>query len=301
MIFLNNRLVPKSRALISVFDHGFLYGDGIYETLRVYNGIVFKLDEHINRLHRSASMIGLTVPLSAEKIKRALYKTIASNRCREALVRITVSRGAGPLGLDPSLCPKQTFVIFVNRFRNYPSQYYSKGIKVSIVNTRRNYGPALDPGIKSLNFLNNVLAKIEANESSSHEALMMNYRGYMAEGTISNVFFINKKGVLCTPALKVGILDGITRGMILNIAGELGLKKKEGYFRRSEIYNANEIFITNTSMEVMPVTRVDKIKIGNRTGDLTSMIARKYKEKVAAYIEAESGMNRNRRNYRMDK
>ncbi len=288
MIYLNNKLVPKNKALISVFDHGFLYGDGIYETLRVYKGIIFKLEEHVDRLFRSAEMIGLTVPKSSRDIKKAVYKTIASNRQNEAVVRITISRGTGPLGLDPALCPKPTFVIMSNQFYNYPSEYYAKGVNVSVVNTRRNYGPALDPRIKSLNFLNNVLAKIEAKESSSYEAVMMNYQGYLAEGTVSNLFFINSKGVLCTPALKVGILDGITRGVILDAAEELKIKTKEGYFRRKDIYNATEVFITNTSMEVMPVTLVDNIRIGRKAGTHTGLIGLKYKEKVLHYIEANS-------------
>lgn len=244
------------------------------------------MDEHIDRLYRSADMIGLTIPKKPEEIKKAVYNTIASNRQKEAVVRITISRGAGPLGLDPSLCLKPTFVIISNRFHHYPSEYYSKGVKVSIVNTRRNYGPALDPRIKSLNFLNNVLAKIEAKNSGSYEALMLNYQGYLAEGTISNVFFINKKDMLCTPAIKVGILDGITRGMILDIAGELGLKSREGCFRRKDIYNAREVFITNTSMEVMPVTRIDAVRIRGNAGRLTAMIHNKYQEKVSEYIEA---------------
>lgn len=286
MIFLNNKLVPKKKALISVFDHGFLYGDGIYETLRVYKGIIFKIDEHIDRLYRSAEMIGLTIPKKPDEITKAVYETIAANRQKEAVVRITISRGPGALGLDPSLCPKPTFVIISNRFRHYPAEYYSMGVKVSIVNTRRNYGPALDPRIKSLNFLNNVLAKIEAKNSKSYEALMLNYQGYLAEGTISNVFFVNKKGILCTPAIKVGILEGITRGMILDIAGELGLKSREGCFRRSDMYHAREVFITNTSMEVMPVTRIDAVRIRGKAGRVTAMIHDKYREKVSEYIEA---------------
>lgn len=284
MIYLNNKLVPENKALISVFDHGFLYGDGIYETLRIYKGVIFKLEEHVHRLFRSAEMIGLKIPKSAKEITKAVYKTVMSNRQSEAVVRITISRGTGPLGLDPSLCTIPTFVIMSHAFRNYPAKYYEKGVPVSIVNTRRNYGPALDPRIKSLNFLNNVLAKIEAKGNASHEALMMNYQGYVAEGTVSNVFFINRNGVLCTPGLKVGILDGITRGIILNIAGELKIKTKEGCFRRNDLYNAEEVFITNTSMEVMPVTCVDDIRIGSKAGNLTGLIHIKYKEKVAEYI-----------------
>jgi branched-chain amino acid aminotransferase len=162
MIFLNNKLVRRDRAVISVFDHGFLYGDGIYETLRAYNGIVFKLDEHIQRLYRSASLIQLNVRKDADAIKKAVYQTLQANRLREAVIRVTVSRGAGPAGLDPELCKKPTFVIFASKFREYPGQLYQNGVPVAIVKTRRNIISALNPQIKSLNFLNNVLAKIEA-------------------------------------------------------------------------------------------------------------------------------------------
>ena len=191
MIYLNNKVVPKDRALISVFDHGFLYGDGIYETLRAYKGFVFKLDEHIERLFRSALLIDLTIPFSAEKIKTAVYKTMEANRLKEAVIRITISRGAGPTGLDPDLCAKPTFVVMASKFKEYPKQYYEKGVKIAIVDTRRNYREALNPQIKSLNFLNNILAKIESKKQGAFEAVMCNYRGYIAEGTISNIFFVS--------------------------------------------------------------------------------------------------------------
>jgi branched-chain amino acid aminotransferase len=180
MIFLNNKLVPKDRAVISVYDHGFLYGDGIYETLRAYNGVVFMFDEHIERLFRSASLIQLALHKDAGAIKKAVYHTLHANRLREAVIRITVSRGTGPVGLDPGLCRKPTFVIFASKFREYPGQYYQNGVPVSIVKTRRNIISALDPQIKSLNFLNNVLAKMEAKHENAFEALMLNYRGYLA-------------------------------------------------------------------------------------------------------------------------
>ncbi len=284
MLYLNNKLVPKNKALISVFDHGFLYGDGIYETLRAYKGIVFTIDEHIDRLFRSASMIGLTIPKGHDEIKEAVYETIRANKHNDAYIRITISRGAGPIGLDPDLCLQPTFVITSNEFKEYPKQYYQKGVKIALVITRRNFKGALDPKIKSLNFLNNILAKIEAKERAAYEAIMLNYKDYIAEGTITNIFFV-KDHILCTPAIDVGILDGITRRIILNIARELKIKTKEGKFKREDLYQAQEVFISNTTMELMPVTEVDNVRIGTRAGEVTKMLHKTYKKKVADYIK----------------
>lgn len=283
MIFLNNKLVRKDRAVISVFDHGFLYGDGIYETLRAYNGIVFKLDEHIQRLYRSASLIQLAVQKDADAIKKAVYQTLRANRLREAVIRVTVSRGAGPAGLDPELCKKPTFVIFTSKFREYPGQFYQNGVPVSIVKTRRNSISALNPQIKSLNFLNNVLAKIEAKRENAFEALMLNYRGYLAEGTVSNVFFL-KDGILFTPGLAAGILGGITRKAILDIARKCGFKINQGKFRKTAIYGADEVFLSNTTMEVMPVSRIDNVRIAAEAGKTTNVFRQAYKQMVTDYI-----------------
>ncbi|RJQ14194.1 MAG: branched-chain-amino-acid transaminase [Nitrospiraceae bacterium] len=281
MLYLNDKLVPEIKALISVFDHGFLYGDGIYETMRAYKGVVFKIDEHIGRLFRSASMIGLEIPKGPEEIREAVYETMRANNQKEAVIRITVSRGAGPVGLDPELCPKPTFVIFSGEFREYPKQYYRKGVKIAIVNTRRNFRGALDPQIKSLNFLNNILAKIEAKKRGAYEAVMLNYRGLIAEGTITNIFFV-RDHVLCTPAISTGILDGITRRTILDIARESGIEISEGRFRKEEIYRAEEAFISNTTMEVMPVAAIDDVKIG--PGKITKALHQGYRKKVAVYL-----------------
>jgi len=283
MLYLNNKLVPEDKAFISVFDHGFLYGDGIYETLRAYKGCVFMIDEHIERLFRSASMIGLALPKGHDEIKKAVYQTIKANHHKEAYVRITVSRGTGPLGLDPALCPEPTFVIISKEFKDYPRSYYQKGVNIAIVNTRRNYRKALDPKIKSLNFLNNILAKIEAKERGAYEAVMLNHRGYIAEGTISNVFFVKDK-VLCTPATGVGILDGITRRIILDAAAELGIRVKEGRFRPEDVYSADEVFISNTTMEVMPVAEVDDIKTPSKFM-VTKLLHKAYRKKVVEYIK----------------
>ena len=283
MIYLNNKIVRKNKALISVFDHGFLYGDGIYETLMAYKSIVFKLDEHLDRLFRSASMIGLSIPQKSSVLKKAVYETVAANRQKDAVIRISVSRGEGPTGLDPALCSKPTLVIMSSPFKDYPQRYYRKGVKVAIVKTRRNYYKAVDPRIKSLYFLNNILAKREAIEKNAYEALMLNYRGYIAEGTITNVFFV-KDGALYTPDVGTGILDGITRKIILNIAKELRKKVIEGKFRPGDIYKADEVFISNTTMEAMPVAEVDNIKITESPGKITKMIHKAYKKKVAEYI-----------------
>lgn len=284
MIYLNNKLVPDNKASISVFDHGFLYGDGIYETLRAYKGVVFKLDEHIDRLFQSASIIGLAIPKKPDALKEAVYTTLRAGRQKEAVIRISISRGKGPPGLDPALCPKPTLVIMSIKFRNYPRQYYSKGIKLAIANTRRNYMRAIDPRVKSLNFLNNILAKREAIEKKAHEAVMLNYRGYIAEGTVSNVFFV-KDGVLCTPDVRVGILDGITRRIILHIAKELNVELYEGKFKKEDIYTAQEIFISNTTMEVMPVSYIDDIKVAGSPGKYTKMLHTAYKEHVRTYVK----------------
>jgi len=284
VIYLNNKLVPESKAMVSVFDHGFMYGDGIYETLRAYKGIVFKVDEHIERLFRSASMIGLKIPKTPDAIKKAIYKTIRTNRHNEAYIRLSISRGPGPIGLDPELCPKPTLVIISNAFKEYPRRYYQRGVKIAIVNVRRNFKDALNPKIKSLNFLNNILAKIEAKNRGAYEAIMLNYRGYVAEGTITNIFFV-KNNVLCTPAVDVGILDGITRRLILDTAKKLKIKTREGRFNRRDVHSAQEVFISNTTMEIMPVTMVDNIKIGTKTGKTTRMLHLAYKKQVAEYIK----------------
>ncbi|MBI5740451.1 MAG: aminotransferase class IV [Nitrospirae bacterium] len=282
MIYLNTGIVPKNKALIPVFDHGFLYGDGIYETMRAYKGVVFRLEEHIERLFRSAAMISLKIPKAPGEIKQAVYETIKANGHMEAVIRLTVSRGAGPIGLDPGLCPVPTFVIISGEFRKYPVRHYRNGVKIAIVNTRRNFRGALDPRIKSLNFLNGILAKIEAKNRGAFEAVMLDYRGYLAEGSISNIFFV-KDGTLCTPSVEVGILDGITRKIIIDCAKEAGIKVVEGRFRKEDVYNAEEVFISNTTMEVMPAAEVDEVKMPAQ-GEMARALHKAYKRKVAEYI-----------------
>src|SRR3990172_6243324 len=266
MLYFNGEIVEK--AMVSVYDHGFLYGDGIYETLRVYNGVVFKLREHLDRLFRSASRIKLNIGKTYDELEDGVYAVLKANRLREAYIRITISRGYGPIGLDPALCKQPTIAIIPVAFEGHPQEYYENGVQIIFTNTRRNYKQALDPMIKSLNFLNNILAKIEAIEADAYEAVMLNYQNFVAEGTICNIFFI-KNSTLYTPSLDVGILDGITRTTIMQLAVKLGMQVEEGHYTKEDVYGADEVFISSTTMEVMPVRQVDSKHFEKVPGRLT--------------------------------
>jgi branched-chain amino acid aminotransferase len=280
-IYLNGKIVPAKEAVVSVFDHGFLYGDGIYETIRVYDRVIFMLEEHLGRLYRSASMLGLTLPFEIDSLKISIYETLIANALRNAYIRLTVSRGHGPIGLDPDLCPEPTTVIIAQELKEYPRAFYEKGINLIITETRRNIKEAINPKIKSLNFLNNILAKLEAKKRDAYESIMLNAYGKLAEGSISNVFFY-KDGVLCTPSLECGILDGITRGLVIELATREDLKIKEGEFTKEDIYSAAEVFITNTTLEVMPVSKVDDQVYA--VGNITKLLHKAYRKEVNAYV-----------------
>ncbi|GAB4389225.1 MAG: branched-chain-amino-acid transaminase [Thermodesulfovibrionales bacterium] len=280
-VYLNDRTVPRAEATVSVFDHGFLYGDGVYETLRVYDGVAFMLEEHIARLQRSAALTGLDLGRPSDAIKLAMYETLTVNDFRNAYVRIMATRGFGPPGIDPDLCKEPTFVIIAEEFKPYPRAFYESGVKVIIPRTRRNHPDALNPRIKSLNFLNNILAKIEAKQAEAYEALMLNSAGRLAEGTITNVFFM-KGGVLCTPSVECGILDGITRGIVLDLAVRDGVTVREGEFTPEDIYAAEEVFITNTTLEVMPVSKVDDREY--EVGDTARLLLKSYRQEVKAHV-----------------
>jgi branched-chain amino acid aminotransferase len=285
-IYMNHGLVPKPEAVVSVFDHGFLYGDGVYETMRAYEGVLFMLDNHLSRLFRSASMIRLSIPKDRDQIKVALYETLKANSLRNAFVRLTVSRGQGPIGLDPDLCGEPTFIIIAEQMKDYPRSYYEHGIRTIIAETSRNAKEAINPQIKSLNFLNNILAKIEAKERDAYESLMLNTHGHLTEGTISNVFLF-KDRVLCTPSLSCGILDGITRDVVLDLAVREGLHVKEGEFSKEDLYRAQEVFITNSTTEVMPVSTVDEVQFP--VGEVTELLHHAYQEEVRAYVSRTKG------------
>jgi len=268
-VYLNDKFVPQEEAVVSVFDHGFLYGDGVYETLRAYRGRVFQLAEHLARLERSASRIQLHLPVSLERLTDLVRESLSRNQLQEAYLRITVSRGAGEIGLDPALCKSPTLVIIAKPFQPYPESLYADGVSVIVAKTRRNLPEALPPQVKSLNFLNNILAKMEAKAAGAHEALMLNHQDELTEGTTSNMFVV-QRGRVRTPAVECGILNGITRGLVLQLASELGIPSEETRLTVDDLLRADECFLTNTTQEVLPVTRVNGTMIGNgRPGEIT--------------------------------
>lgn len=284
LAYVNGHFVPRDEAQVSVYDHGYLYGDGIYETMRAYGGNIFLLSRHLSRLKLSADAISLSLPLPLEKIGSALIETLTVNKLREAYIRIQISRGPGEIGLDPALCPTPTMVILVKPFKDYPAELYENGVAVAVVKTRRNHPLAQDPAIKSTNFLNNILAKIESLKAGAYEGIMLNWKGYVAEGTISNIFTV-KKGVLHTPHLDTGILEGITRDLVLLLAKRNKVRVQETLMRTSDLYRADECFITNTTLEIMPVSSVDGNKVGSgMPGSVTKTLINAYRNEVQRHV-----------------
>lgn len=280
LVYMNGHFLPREEARVSVFDHGYLYGDGIYETLRSYDGKIFLLNRHLARLRQSAELISLTLPLPLDKISDALKEALTVNKLQNAYLRIQISRGPGEIGLDPALCPAPTMVIVTRPFHDYPQDLYEKGVAVALVATRRNHPLALPPAIKSTNFLNNILAKIESLQAGAYEGILLNWKGYVAEGTISNIFTV-RKGVLSTPSLETGILEGVTRDLVLHLARTAGIRTREALLRPKNLLQADECFLTNTTVEVMPVTTVDSTVIGAGTpGPVTRALMQAYRAEV---------------------
>ena len=263
-VYLGGELVDKADAKVSVFDHGFLYGDGVFEGIRVYGGRGFLLDEHIKRLYESALAIRLTIPLSPEEMVEAVNRTVAANDIKEGYVRLVVSREAGTLGLDIRRTSNPMVVIIADTISLYPPEMYRDGLKLITASTIRNHAGALSPRIKSLNYLNNILAKIEATDTGCIEALMLNAQGEVAECTGDNIFIV-KDGVLKTPPPDAGILEGITRGAVIGLAKKSGLPVQEVSMVRHDIYVADECFLTGTAAEVIPVVSLDGRTIGGGT------------------------------------
>ena len=279
-IFLNDRFVQKDQALISVFDHGFLYGAGVFETLRAYGKRIYLLDRHLARLHRSCDLIGLIPSIPEEKLASLLAETLHRNNLVDALLRITISRGAGPPGLDSLPDAQPTTVIFARPLPNFPPDLWNHGVRLVVVGIRRNLPSALPPEIKSLNYLNNILAKQEATQAQAFDGLMLNAHGYLAECTTSNVFFIKSKHIY-TPALESGILPGLTREVVIQLAGELGLSVEEGNYSPDQLVQADECFITNTGFEIMPVRELGNSKIGpSSPGPITKRLQDRFKANI---------------------
>lgn len=288
-IYLNDRFVSREEAKISVFDHGFLYGDGVYETIRSYGERIFMRDQHLARLYRSAEAIGLDIPIPRsawpDLLHGAMVRNAVGTRQRDAYIRITISRGVGDIGLDPALCPTPTVVIMAKPLVPPPPELYETGVALIIARTRRNLPSALSPHIKATNFLNNILAKREAIAAGAFDSLLLNWEGLVAECTVSNIFFV-ANGRLKTPSTECGILDGITRDIVLQLARESNLPVEEGRFRAEEVTGAAECFLTNTSMEIMPVVSIDGAPIGTgKPGPLTCELRSLFAKAYSRFLE----------------
>ena len=275
-IHINGRYYDEKNAKISVFDHGLLYGDGIFEGIRAYNGRVFKLKEHIDRLFDSAKAILLDIPLSRAAMMRAVVETCRRNNLRDGYIRLVVTRGVGTLGLNPNRCRRPSVIIIADKIQLYPPALYARGMAIVTVATTRNLNNAVNPAIKSLNYLNNILAKIEANNAGVEEAIMLNAAGYVAECTGDNIFIV-KNGLMFTPPLSSGALYGITRGTVMSLACEAGIPVSEPNLTRYDLYVADECFLTGTGAEIIPVTKIDGRVIGTgRPGRVTKSLVKKY-------------------------
>lgn len=277
-IWLNDRLVDESEAKISVFDHGLLYGDGVFEGIRVYSGKVFEFDAHLDRLYRSAKAIRLEISLSREKIIEATQIAVKANGVSDGYIRLVITRGVGTLGLNPFVCKNSQLFIIADKIQLYPAELYEKGLRVISASTLRNHPQSLPPQIKSLNYLNNILAKIEAVDANAPEAIMYNLQGYVAEATGDNVFIV-MGGIVSTPPIQAGSLEGITRDVVIRLAKAEKIKVVERNLTRFDLYASDEMFLTGTAAEVIGVVNIDGRIIGTgKPGEVTGLLRKKFYE-----------------------
>lgn len=280
LIYVNGQFVTKDQAMISVYDHGFLYGDGVFEGIRVYEGNVYKLKEHIDRLYESAHSILLTIPHSKEEMQDIIVETVRKNKLQSAYIRVVISRGVGDLGLDPRNCDKATVIVIAEPLAIYSEELYEKGLKVASIVYRRSSPDVLNPQVKSLNYLNNVLVKIASTQAGADEALILNREGYVTEGSADNIFIV-KDGNIYTPPVYLGALNGITRQAIISIAKQLDMPLEEKTFTLHDVYNADEVFLTGTAAEVIPVISVDGRQIGDgKPGEITNILLKHFREQT---------------------
>lgn len=277
-VYLDGQLVESEKASISVFDHGLLYGDGVFEGIRAYNNKVFKLDEHIDRLYNSAKIIMLEIPISKADFKKAIVLTCKENGIKDGYIRPVVTRGVGDLGLAPWLCPKASYFIIADKIKLYPQEFYDNGLDVITVPTRRNIAEGVNPIVKSLNYLNNIMAKIEGKNAGVAEVIMLNQEGYVAECSGDNIFMIHN-GVIYTPPVYAGSLPGITQATVMALANEMGIKTVEKMFTRAEMFVADEVFLTGTAAEIVSVVKIDGRVIGDgKPGAITKKLEARFKE-----------------------
>ncbi|MEM1222932.1 MAG: branched-chain-amino-acid transaminase [Verrucomicrobiota bacterium] len=281
-IYFNDKLVSREEAKVSVFDHGLLYGDGIFEGIRLYDGCVFRLDQHLERLEYSAKAIMLPLPWSREEIAQAVCETCRANGLKDGYIRLVVTRGEGSLGLSIQNCDQPQLIIIADKIQLYPEEFYENGLEIITVPTRRCNPAALPPTVKSLNYLNNILAKIEAQHLGYHEAIMLNDQGYVAECTGDNIFII-LKGELITPSASAGALKGITRDVVIEIAEELGISWREANLTRYDVWVADELFLTGTAAEIVPIVKVDARPIGDgKPGPKTALFLESFRRRVSS-------------------
>lgn len=280
-IYIDGQWYSKENAKISVFDHGLLYGDGVFEGMRSYAGKVFRMKEHLDRLYDSARAIFLTIPMSPQAMEEAVYETLRLNGLTDGYVRLVVTRGIGDLGLNPNLCPKASIIIIADKISLYPAKLYEEGMEIVTASTVRNHPAAVSPRIKSLNYLGSILAKIEGLKAGCNEALMLNLNGEVAECTADNIFLV-KNGRIATPHVNAGILDGITRRAVIDLAKQANIEVAETTLTRHDVYVADECFLTGSAAEVIPVIKVDSRPIGSGlVGPMTKRLIQAFKALVA--------------------
>ncbi len=281
-VYINGRLYDKADAKISVYDHGLLYGDGVFEGIRSYGGRVFRLEQHLERLWESAQAIRLEIPMTRQDMADAVYQTLRANGIEDGYIRLVVTRGAGTLGLDPNRTSDPQVIIITDHISLYPRELYERGLELVTVATLRNHPASLSPRIKSLNYLNNILAKLEGLQAGCSEALMLNVKGEVAECTGDNIFLV-RAGALYTPPLDAGILAGITRGVVIELAAEAGIPVHEVPLLRHDVYVAQECFLTGTAAEIIPVVKVDQRTIGNGSpGPITRSLMERFRQLTRA-------------------
>jgi branched-chain amino acid aminotransferase len=275
-IYISGKLYDKENAKISVYDHGLLYGDGVFEGMRSYNGKVFRLKQHLDRLWASAKAIWLKIPISQDEMAKAVNDTLATNSIKDGYIRLVVTRGAGALGLDPNKCSDPQVIVIADHIQLYPKEMYEKGLEIVTASTIRNHSAALSPRIKSLNYLNNIMAKIEGLQAGCVEALMLNAKGEVAECTGDNIFIV-RNGVLMTPPIDAGILEGITREAVIELAEEMNVPVEQVPFVRHDVFIADECFLTGSAAEVIPVVKLDSRVIGDgKPGPITRRITERF-------------------------
>lgn len=279
-VYINGKFFAKEDAKVSVYDHGLLYGDGIFEGIRCYSGKVFRMEEHLERLYQSARAIMLEIPITPEKLAADVYETLKRNNFVDAYIRLVVTRGAGSLGLDPFKTSDPQVIIITDKIALYPAEYYEKGLELITASTIRNHPAALSPRIKSLNYLNNIMAKMEGLQAGCVEALMLNHKGEIAECTGDNIFLV-RDGRLLTPPIDAGILEGITRNAVIELAAQMGIACDQIPLTRHDVFIADECFLTGTAAEVIPVVKLDKRPIGSGSvGPVTQQLSAAFKKFV---------------------